>query len=96
MASSLFHMADIFFLDDLDDQVHVFNSLFFVVLNEHAPLRRVKIKLRPNPYITPEIRQLMRTRDKWHKSAIKKMTDFIGMHIFLSVRRSSVRFELLR
>ena len=49
----------------------MFNSLFLEVLNDHAPIKRVKIKSRPNPYITPEIRQLMRTRDKWHKSAIK-------------------------
>ena len=69
LASAPFHIANIF--DDLDDQVHVFSSLFLDVLNDHAPIKRIKIKSRPNPYITPEIRQLMRTRDKWHKSAIK-------------------------
>ena len=69
LASAPFHIADIF--DELEDQVYVFNSLFLGALNEHAPIRRVKLKSRPNPYITPEIRQLMRTRDKWHKSAIK-------------------------
>ena len=67
LASAPFHIADIF--DDLDDQVHVLNSLFWGVLSEHAPLRRVKIKSRPNPYYTPDIRQLMRTRDKWHKKS---------------------------
>ena len=34
-------------------------------------MKRVKIKSRPNPYVTPEIQRLMRTRDNWHKRAIK-------------------------
>ena len=34
-------------------------------------MKRVKIKSGPNPFVTPEIRQLMRTRDNWHKRAIK-------------------------
>ena len=49
----------------------MFNSLFLDVTNDHAPMKRVKIKSRPNPFIIPEIRQLMRTRDNWHKRAIK-------------------------
>ena len=59
LASIPFYIANIF--DDLDDHVYVFNSLFLGVLNDHAPMKRVKIKSRPNPFVTPEIRQLMRT-----------------------------------
>ena len=52
------------FFEDLDDQVDTFNSLFPDVLNEHAPIKRVKIKSKPNPFsITPEIRQLMKTNN---------------------------------
>ena len=40
------------------------------MLNRHAPIKRIKIKSRPNPYVTPEIKQLMKTRDFWHKKAI--------------------------
>ena len=69
LASIPFYIANIF--DDLDDHVYVFNSLFLDVLNDHAPMKQVKIKSRPNPFVTPEIRQLMRTRDNWHKRAIK-------------------------
>ena len=65
-----FHMVN--FFDDFNDQVDAFNSLFLDVLNEHAPIKRIKIKSRPNPFITREIRELMRTRDRCrHKSAIK-------------------------
>ena len=69
LGSVPFHIANIF--DDLYDHVYAFNSLFLDVLNDHVPIKRVKIKSRPNPFITPEIRQLMRTRDNWHKRAIK-------------------------
>ena len=69
LANVPFHIIDIF--DDFNDQMDVFNTLFSEVLDDHAPVKTTKIKARPNPYITPEIRQLMKTRDKWHKSAIK-------------------------
>ena len=59
------------FLDVLNEQVDVYNTLFLDVLNEHAPIKKIKIKAKPNPFVTPEILQLMKTRDNWHKSAIK-------------------------
>ena len=58
-----------FFFDEIDDQVNTFNILFQEILNEHAPIKRIKIKSRPNPFLTPEIRQLMKTRDRWHTKA---------------------------
>ena len=64
-----FHIISLF--DEFNDQVDVFNELFLEVLNQHAPIKRVKIKSKPNPFTTPEIRQLMRTRDQWRKLAGK-------------------------
>ena len=64
-----FHVISMF--DDFDDQVDTFNALFTDILDDHAPIKRVKIKARPNPFVTTEIRQLMKTRDQWHKRAIK-------------------------
>ena len=57
--------------DDFEDQVDTFNILFADILEAHSLIRRIKIKSKPNPYVTPEIRQLMKTRDKWHKKAVK-------------------------
>lgn len=64
-----FHMISMF--DDFDDQVDTFNALFTNVLDDHAPIKRIKIKCRPNPFVTEEIRQLMKTRDLWHRRAIR-------------------------
>ena len=54
------------FIDDLvSAPFHIANIFYDLDDQVHV------FKSRPNPYITPEIRQLMTTRDKWHKSAIK-------------------------
>ena len=60
-----------FFFENFDDQVDTFNCLFQDVLDEHIPIKRIKIKSKPNPFVSHEVRQLMNTRDKWHKSALK-------------------------
>ena len=64
-----FHLVNIF--DEIDGQVDVFNELFLDTLSEHAPIKRIKIKSRPNPFITPEIKQLIKTCDSWQKKARK-------------------------
>ena len=58
-----FHMA--YFFESLDDQTDAFNCLFLEVLDVYAPFKREKIKSRHNPFITKEIKQLMKTRDLW-------------------------------
>lgn len=59
------------FFDVIDFQVETFNSLFLDVLDQHAPIKPIKIKSCSNPFITPEIKQLMKTRDCCHKKAIQ-------------------------
>ena len=49
-----FHIISMF--DDFDDQVETFNALFTDILDDQAPLKRVKITSRPNPFISAEIR----------------------------------------
>ena len=61
----------VYFFDDTDSQVETFNSLFLDVLDQHAPIKRIKIKSRSHPFVTPEIKQLMKTRDRWHRKAIQ-------------------------
>ena len=51
--------------------METFNSLFLDVLDQHAPIKRIKIKSRSNPFVTPEIKQLMKIRDRWHRKAIQ-------------------------
>ena len=80
-----FHIANIF--DDFNDQVDVFNKLFLDTLSEHAPVKRIKLKSRPNPFITPEIKQLMKTRDSWQKRRVKQTTNSTGTLFDFSDRK---------
>ena len=55
--------------DDVEDKLHAFNSLFNDILDKHAPIKTFKIRGRPNPCVTENIRELMKTRDRWRKRA---------------------------
>ena len=41
------------------------------LLDNHAPIRNIKVRNRPCPFMTEEIRSLMKIRDKWRKLARK-------------------------
>ena len=60
-------LIDIF--DDTDDKLDTFNSLFHHILDQHAPVKTVKLRTRPNPFIDDNIRSLMRSRDHWQRLA---------------------------
>ena len=49
--------------------LYAFHQLFEQILDRHTPVKKVKIRSRPNPFITPDICELMSTRDKWKKLA---------------------------
>ena len=65
----LWHM--VYFFDNIDSQVETFDSLFLDVLDQHLPIKHIKIKSRSNPFVTPEIKHLIKTRDCWHRKAIQ-------------------------
>ena len=45
--------------------------MFNEILNRHAPIRHKRVKSSPIPWITPAIKQLIRTRDYYKNKAIK-------------------------
>ena len=59
------------YFDDIDDSLYAFNTLFNEVQDKHAPIRKVRIRGRLSPYITDEIRELMKSRDRRRKIARK-------------------------
>ena len=60
-------------INNFDDvnELNAFDVLFNGILDQHAPVRKVKVRVRPNPFVTEEIRKLMRTRNCWRKIARK-------------------------
>ena len=55
--------------DDIDDRLNAFHVLFNPILHKHAPIKRVKLRTRPSPFVTDEIKILMQTRDEWRRLA---------------------------
>ena len=63
--SSFFAFLAIFFASELD----AFNDLFLTCLNANAPVKTVKLKRKPNPFITDDIKDLMKTGDPMRRKA---------------------------
>ena len=55
--------------DNVEDKLYTFNSLFTKILDQHAPLKTVKLRTRPTPFIDDNIRALMKTRNYRQKLA---------------------------
>ena len=50
--------------DDVDDKVSAFNTLFQEVLEVHAPIKSVRVKKNPAPWISKSIRDEMDKRNR--------------------------------
>ena len=56
-------------MDSVDEKLDAFNDLLLTCLNAHAPVKTVKLKRKPNPFITDDIEDLLKTRDSMHRKA---------------------------
>ena len=52
-------------VEDTEDKLVTFNSLFYQILDQRAPVKIIKQRARPNSFINDNIRSLTRTRDYW-------------------------------
>ena len=55
--------------DNVNEKLLHFNNAFFLVLDNHAPIKKIKIKHRRCPFIYEEIKEKMAKRDQAHKIA---------------------------
>ena len=53
--------------DDVNEKLLHFNQAFFRVLDNHAPIKKIKIKDQRCPFINEEIKEKMAKRDQAHK-----------------------------
>ena len=77
-------------LKDVNESVNAFDSLFNEILDQHAPIKKVKVRVRPNPFVTEEIRVLMRCRDRWRKLS-RKSGDSIAWSNYRNCKREVKR-----
>ena len=83
-------VMDIF--DDLDDKTEVFNLLFLNILDQHAPLRTVRVKKKPSPWITKAIRKEMDRRNRLFRFYRRNLTD-AAWEIYKAQRNRVVWFQ---
>ena len=72
--------------------MHFIYYLINSILDSHAPIKNIKIRSKPNPYVTDEIRSLMKMRDKWRKFA-RKTNDPLAWARYKNYKRE-VKHEL--
>ena len=68
MSSVPWSVVDCF--NDMKDRLNcnASNLFFNEKFDQQAPIRKIKVRNRRNPFVTDEIRGLMKTRDKWGKT----------------------------
>ena len=65
----------IFCAGNINDKLNIFNSILTELFDIHAPLRPVKIKHLPAPWLTPDIKLLMSKRNTAKSKYKKNPTD---------------------
>ena len=76
--------------EDVDDKLNAFNLLFNPLLDYHAPIKKVKLRSRPNPCVTDEIRSLIRTKNYGRKIA-RKANDLLAWAAYRNFKREVKR-----
>ncbi len=54
-------------LDNIDEMWDYWKSLYLSVINNHAPLRKVRVRQKSIPWMTEEVRRLARARNYFRK-----------------------------
>lgn len=67
---------------DVNDMVARFNDLITQLFNKHAPIRRVRVRERPHPWLTDNIKLMMSLRDRALIKARSTKLD-IGTYIMI-------------
>ena len=57
--------------DNVNYSVYEWTNLFPLLIEKHVPLNRIRVSEKFPPWITEDLKTLMRTRDKLQKAAVK-------------------------
>ena len=80
-------------IDDANEKISSFNGHFLIkYLKKHAPVKSMKIRYRRCPFMSREIKELMKNRDKLHKLArrTKMTTDWENYRVCRQAVKKSV------
>ena len=86
-------LLTIFDQSDVDSKLTILNDTLQSVLNAHAPLKEIKIRSRPCPFVNQEMKVLMKSRDRLLKQFTQSRQDNDWKNFKLS--RDLVKEKLL-
>ena len=92
LASHSDSLLSVFAAPDVNSKLGIFNNAFRQVLDAHAPVKTVKIRSRPCPFVTEEIKDLMKIRSRLHRRFLLTRNEFDWAEYKIS--RNSVRKAL--
>ena len=67
LASKSDQLISIFSEKDVNSKLTAFDEAFHSILGAHAPIKLIRIRSRPCPYVTADIKDLMSSRDQLHR-----------------------------
>lgn len=79
---------DIYNATDIEDKVFIFNSYFTSTVDKHAPMKTFKAKNKSAPWMTKEIRKLLKKRNKARKKCIVSKSD-VDYECFRTLRNKA-------
>jgi hypothetical protein len=73
LASKSERLLSVFSVNDINEKLKIFDDVLQTTLDSHAPinLKTIKVRDRPCPFVTPEIKELMGKRDRLHGLFLK-------------------------
>ena len=64
--------------DNIDDALFTWNKMFSEVADQHAPVKRRRVKGTPLPWVNSQISDTMKERDWAHRKARNRTQRVIG------------------
>ena len=71
--------------DDINLLVNSWSNLFSSIIDKHAPIAEMRVSERYCPWINKDLKDLMKSRDKLKKAAVKNKSDIL-MNCYRQVR----------
>ena len=79
---------------DINNTVTRFTETFISIAKQYIPVRKINIRSKDKPWVTPGLRKLMRLRNRW--SGRYNKTGYAEHKIIRNIYRSRVKHELRR
>ena len=90
LASRSDSLLPLFAGSDVNNNLAIFDNVFRQVLDVLAPVKTIKIRNRPCPFISSDIKELMKTRDASIVASFKQVVKPIGQNTRILVKTSNV------